>query len=224
MRCAGRWRLSWAFLGGGLAAWSLGEFIWSYYEVFADTEVPFPSLADAGFLLFPVLCLIGLFLRPSTAFVGRARIRVLLDGTMVVASLFILSWATALGAVYHAGAQDTFSLVVSLAYPASDLMLITVVVLVASRVRLDAGLLLLAGGLAVHGRRRQRVRLPRRGRAPTARAPSPMSHGSPPSWPSAGRRCSRSTPRPPDRAGSRGRLPRLRCRTCCSSPAPRRCR
>ena len=113
----------------------------------AGTEVPFPSLADAGYLLFPVLCLIGLFVRPSAAFVGRARIRVLLDGTMVVASLFILSWATALGAVYHAGAQDTFSLVVSLAYPASDLMLITVVVLVASRVRLDAGLLLLAGGL-----------------------------------------------------------------------------
>ncbi|HEY8301890.1 MAG TPA: EAL domain-containing protein [Jatrophihabitans sp.] len=146
-RSAGRWRLSWAFLGSGLAAWSLGECVWSYYEVFAGSEVPFPSLADAGYLLFPVCCLIGLFVRPSAAFVGRARLRVLLDGAMVVASLFILSWASALGAVYHAGAQNTFGLVVSLAYPASDLMLITVVVLVASRARLDAGLVLLAGGL-----------------------------------------------------------------------------
>ncbi len=147
VRTAGRWRLSWVCLGAGLAAWSIGEWIWSYYEVIAGSEVPFPSLADAGFLLFPVFCLAGLFLRPSAAFVGRARLRVLLDGTMVVASLFILSWATALGAVYHAGAQDTFSFVVSLAYPASDLVLITVAVLVASRARLDAGLLLLVGGL-----------------------------------------------------------------------------
>ena len=147
VRTAGRWRLSWAFLGAGLAAWSVGEWIWSYYEVIAGSEVPFPSLADAGYLLFPVFCLAGLFLRPSAAFVGRARLRVLLDGTMVVASLFILSWATALGAVYHAGAQNTFGFVVSLAYPASDLVLITVAVLVASRARLDAGLLLLVGGL-----------------------------------------------------------------------------
>jgi diguanylate cyclase (GGDEF)-like protein len=147
VRTSGRWRLSWAFLGAGLAAWSIGEWIWSYYEVIEKSEVPFPSLADAGYLLFPVFCLAGLFLRPSAAFVGRARLRVLLDGTMVVASLFILSWATALGAVYHAGAQDTFSLVVSLAYPASDLVLITVAVLVASRARLDAGLVLLVGGL-----------------------------------------------------------------------------
>jgi diguanylate cyclase (GGDEF)-like protein len=147
VRTSGRWRLSWALLGAGLAAWSIGEWIWSYYEVIEGSEVPFPSLADAGYLLFPVFCLAGLFVRPSAAFVGRARLRVLLDGTMVVASLFILSWATALGAVYHAGAQNTFSLVVSLAYPASDLVLITVAVLVASRARLDAGLVLLVGGL-----------------------------------------------------------------------------
>lgn len=142
-----RWRLSWALLAAGLFSWSIGEFIWSYYELISSDQTPFPSLADAGFLLFPAFCLAALFVRPSAAFVGRARLRVLLDGTMVVASLFILSWATALGAVYHAGAQNWFAFVVSLAYPASDLVLITVAVLVASRARLDAGLALLVGGL-----------------------------------------------------------------------------
>ena len=151
-------------LGAGLAAWSIGEWIWSYYEVIAGSEVPFPSLADAGFLLFPVFCLAGLFLRPSAAFVGRARLRVLLDGTMVVASLFILSWATALGAVYHAGAQDTFGFVVSLAYPASDLVLITV-----ARARREPGPARRRAAAArrrsdLDGGGRQRLRLPRRGR------------------------------------------------------------
>jgi diguanylate cyclase (GGDEF)-like protein len=142
-----RWRLSWALLAAGLLSWSIGEFIWSYYELISSDQTPFPSWADAGFLLFPAFCLAALFVRPSAAFVGRARLRVLLDGTMVVASLFILSWATALGAVYHAGAQNWFAFMVSLAYPASDLVLITVAVLVASRARLDAGLALLVGGL-----------------------------------------------------------------------------
>jgi diguanylate cyclase len=143
----GRWRLSWILVGLGLASWSIGEFIWSYYELISSQETPFPSLADAGFLGFPVFALAGLLVRPSAAFVGRARARMLLDGVMVVASLLIISWTTSLGTVYHAGAQNTFGLVVSLAYPGSDVVLITVAVLVASRSRLNAGTLLLVGGL-----------------------------------------------------------------------------
>ena len=34
--------------------------VWSYYEVILDREVPFPSLADVGFLFFPVFAAIGL--------------------------------------------------------------------------------------------------------------------------------------------------------------------
>ena len=67
---------------------------------------------------------------------------------MVAGSLFIISWATALGEVYHAGAQNAFAFSVSIAYPASDVMMITVAVIVASRVKLSSGLFLLLGGLA----------------------------------------------------------------------------
>lgn len=148
VRSAGRWRLSWALIGSGLAAWSIGQFIWSYYELISSDEIPFPSLADAGFLLFPVFCLAGLFARPSAVFVGRARARALLDGVMVAGSLFIISWATTLGIVYHAGAQSRFAFAVSLAYPASDVVMVTIAVIVASRAKLNGGLALLVGGLA----------------------------------------------------------------------------
>jgi diguanylate cyclase (GGDEF)-like protein len=143
----GRWRWSWALLGAALASWSIGELIWSYYELISSKETPFPSLADAGFLLFPLLALPGLLVRPSSAFAGRGRFRAVLDGTMVAASLFILSWSSSLGAVYRAGAQTDFGMIVGLGYPAGDLIMLMVAVLVGSRSRVHAGLLLLVGGL-----------------------------------------------------------------------------
>src|ERR1700709_2603916 len=42
--------------GGGAA----GQGVWSYYEVVLDRQVPFPSLADVGFLLFPLVAAVGL--------------------------------------------------------------------------------------------------------------------------------------------------------------------
>ena len=69
-------------------------------------SAPFPSLADVGYLLFPVFALAALLVRPSAAFDGKGRVRVLLDGLMVAGALFNLSWATTLGEVYHQGADS----------------------------------------------------------------------------------------------------------------------
>jgi hypothetical protein len=55
---AGRERAAWALIGSGVLAWALGNV---YYTVFLYDveEPPIPSPADVGFLLFPVLALIG---------------------------------------------------------------------------------------------------------------------------------------------------------------------
>src|SRR5450756_1083168 len=63
-RSAGRHRDSWLALAAGVAAWSAGEALWSYYEVGLGRENPFPSLADAGYLLFPVFAALALVLFP----------------------------------------------------------------------------------------------------------------------------------------------------------------
>lgn len=68
---------------------------------------------------------------------------------MVAASLFTLSWATSLGAVYHAGAQNNLALAVGLAYPVSDLIMVAVVVLVLVQARARSGLILLGVGLGL---------------------------------------------------------------------------
>src|SRR5260370_24387069 len=49
-RARGRDRLGWALMGTSAALWAAGEGVWSLYEVGLGVTVPYPSLADAGFL------------------------------------------------------------------------------------------------------------------------------------------------------------------------------
>jgi hypothetical protein len=49
-------------LAAATGCWALGEGAWSYYELLAGRETPFPSVADAGFLLFAGLAMAALLL------------------------------------------------------------------------------------------------------------------------------------------------------------------
>ena len=49
--CAGgRLRRGWGLMGGSCLAWGLGMVVWSAYESIGGRDVPFPSLADVGYL------------------------------------------------------------------------------------------------------------------------------------------------------------------------------
>jgi diguanylate cyclase (GGDEF)-like protein len=150
IRTSGRARLSWSFIGVGAGCWAAGQGVWSYYELIGHRQTPFPSLADDGFLSFTGLALVGLLVRRSFGFGRHRRSRALLDGLLVAASLFVMSWVTALGQVYAAGADSTFAAVVSMAYPVGDLLLMTLMLVVVAHARPDArqGLSLLAASFA----------------------------------------------------------------------------
>ncbi len=143
-------RPSWLLIGAGAGCWALGQAVWSYYELIGHRQTPFPSLADAGFLAFPTLALLGLLLRRAAGFGRHRRTRALLDGLLVAASLFVLTWSTALGKVYAAGGDSSLSFVVSMAYPVCDLVLLTLTLVVVAHARPEArqGLGLLASGFA----------------------------------------------------------------------------
>jgi len=100
--------------------------------------------------LFPVFAVSGLLAWPSAAVHGGRRWRTLLDGVLVAGSLFIVSWVTALGSAARSGGDGRFAYVVSLAYPVTDLVLLTLVVVVVAHARDSArsGLGLLAVGLS----------------------------------------------------------------------------
>ena len=154
-RTEGHRRLAWAWLAVGTGSWAAGQAVWSYYEVVLAQEVPFPSLADVGFLGFPVAAAIGLVIWLGTQ--GdqiAARGRDLMDGAIIAGSLLVLSWVTTLGSVVAEGADSWLPLVLSLAYPVGDLILATLVLLALARGKgaERATLMLLAlglGGLAI---------------------------------------------------------------------------
>jgi diguanylate cyclase (GGDEF)-like protein len=129
-----RWRRLMAY---GMTGWSIGQVVWSYGQAVADTPLPSPSLADIGYLMLPAFALPALLALAATgprpgAAQCRAAAVLAMDGLIVVGSLFILTWSTALGAVVAAGAPTTVAFAVAIAYPVADLVLVVIVVLLIS--------------------------------------------------------------------------------------------
>ncbi|KDF02349.1 hypothetical protein Y900_026280 [Mycolicibacterium aromaticivorans JS19b1 = JCM 16368] len=119
----GRLRAAWIAITIGMVGWALGEVLWAYYEL-ALEEPPFPSLADAAYLIMPVGFGVGLLLFPADS--GQLRARTLLDGVIVAGSLFLVSWVTILNPIYSAGSDGAPAVIISLAYPLSDVVVLTI--------------------------------------------------------------------------------------------------
>jgi diguanylate cyclase (GGDEF)-like protein len=134
-RAAPEARLGWMWIGAFAAVWAVGEAILTWYTFARNGAVPFPSAADAGFLIAMPLAAIGVLLFPSAPRLGVSRARMPLDGVIVAGSLLIVSWTTALGTVYHSGSGSVFSQAVGLAYPISDVIVATVGISVLARGR-----------------------------------------------------------------------------------------
>lgn len=128
----GRRRVSWTLLALAVGGWAVGSALWVYYE--AAGIAPFPSVADAAYLLFPVAAGIGLALFP-TGYSGHSHIRLAIDGFIIAAALFQISWVTVLQGVDAARGTSRFALGLSLAYPVGDLVVIMVALLVLARAR-----------------------------------------------------------------------------------------
>jgi diguanylate cyclase (GGDEF)-like protein len=131
----GRQRKAWIWLTIGLVGWVAGDVIRGYYQlVLGMEEAPFPSLADACYLLFPVGACLALVLFP-TGYSRQSRARLVLDGLIIAGALFEVSWVLVLQSVYEAGGESAFALGISLAYPVSDIVVVTVALLVLGRAR-----------------------------------------------------------------------------------------
>ncbi len=143
-------RVAWRGLGLGVGAWASGQLVWTWYEVVDGTEVPFPSLADVGFLLFPLGAAAGLVAWLGGQANAVARGRDLLDGAIIAVSLLVLSWVTVLDQVIEESTDGAVALALSLAYPLGDVVLGTLALLALARARSGerAVLATLAAGLA----------------------------------------------------------------------------
>jgi hypothetical protein len=149
---AGRLRQGWFLMGGSCLAWGLGMVVWSSYESLGGRDVPFPSLADVGYLVTVPLAVAALLLFPTAPQRMAAQVRTVVDGLVVGASLLIVSWILALGPVVRGGSTGLLADVIGMAYPLGDVIMATIVLFAVARSRLGSPLgrltlLLLCGGL-----------------------------------------------------------------------------
>jgi len=149
-RTTSRARLAWGFFAASAASWAVGEVVWSVYEVGLGVSVPFPSAADAGFLVAVPLAVAGVLALTSAPTRLTSRGEALLAGAIVALSLLFVAWTLGLGKVYDMSTASPPARMIGLAYPVSDIVTITVLLLALRRARRSerGSLFLLLGGLA----------------------------------------------------------------------------
>ena len=122
-------RRPWLLLAAGCLLWFIGEAIWTYFEVIAQQDVPFPSVADVAYLGAVPVAGAGLLCFGRKGGTMRAS-RNLIDGGIISAALLILTWAVVLGPVWNGRQGSALEQIVSLAYPVTDVALGSVALVV----------------------------------------------------------------------------------------------
>lgn len=116
-------RRAWMLLAAAFAATLIGDILWAYYEVGLGVA-PFPSLADAAYLLFYPLILAGLSAFPAAPQSRLERTTFWLDVTTVLLGGWMAVWYVVLGPTAVGSDAPRLETVLSAAYPIGDLVLI----------------------------------------------------------------------------------------------------
>ena len=131
---SGRLRLAWALIGTSpLITLSVGAATAAFYQVTTGRPVPFPSPADALYLVGEAVLIAGLLSLPSSPMTAASRGRVTIDALVIGISLLYVSWYLGLGALYTNAHIPVVTGAVGLAYPVADMVMVTVLLLVVRR-------------------------------------------------------------------------------------------
>jgi PAS domain S-box-containing protein len=120
-------------LGLGVLSWVVGQAVFTYYEWVLRQPPPLPSVADVGYLSVYPFLLVGILLLPSRPVPAASRMRIALDGLMIMTAAVTFSWYFVLGPIMQQGTETTLAKAVSTAYPLADIVLIACLVILASR-------------------------------------------------------------------------------------------
>ena len=125
---------SWLFFALGFALFWLGDlYTYSYPRVFGG-EVPFPSIGDGMYILVYPALMIGLLslVRRRNPHGDRPG---LIDALIMTLGLALVSWVALIAPYIHDDTMDVFAKLVSIAYPAGDILLLAAAI----RLAVDGG-------------------------------------------------------------------------------------
>ena len=121
-------RSAWLWLAAACVVWGAAAGVWTWYELVLGQPSPSPSWGDIGFIGYALPAVIGVSRLASS---GRTRGRsgTWLDVLVISLGMFTLSWLLVLGQL-TSGLSSASWLVgfVTLAYPAVDVVLASVVI------------------------------------------------------------------------------------------------
>ncbi|HEY1455124.1 MAG TPA: ATP-binding protein [Candidatus Dormibacteraeota bacterium] len=135
-RAAGPTRIGWSLLALSALSWGAGTLYGAVSEVNLGVAAPFPSLADAGHLAAVPLAAAALLAFPFGPATAMGRIRLVLDSLSVATSLAYIAWSVGLGSLESQARTGVLGGLLLVAYPAADLVLLT---MIAMSVRRAAG-------------------------------------------------------------------------------------
>lgn len=118
----GRSKKAWTVLGVAMIFNTFGELSWAVIELVFH-QLPFPSIADFGYLMFYPLFAVGILLLPEEPLSPREWQKILLDAAIVVVSATLIFWVFLIAPIVASREALTFDLVISTAYPVMDLVL-----------------------------------------------------------------------------------------------------
>jgi hypothetical protein len=117
---------SWLLFASGVLSWFVAEAIWAIYSIFLGIETPYPSIADGFWLVgylpfFAALVLLALPFRE--AFASKAMALAIVATLISAVGVVVVLVPPILGS---AGEQDLLTLIIGLAYPLLDVVLLVV--------------------------------------------------------------------------------------------------
>jgi hypothetical protein len=119
--------------------------MWCYYDLVRGVVVPFPSLADAGFLGAVPMTVVGLLAFSGGTNRSTRHLLGLAAEMFAGFAVFFAGWATLAGLISHRRVDAILSPVVGMTYPTSDLVIAAMVIVAfrrATRDRVSLGLVL----------------------------------------------------------------------------------
>lgn len=117
-------KIFWLLLSIGTFSYSVAEFLWIAYENAAGIEVPFPGPPDLFYMLQIVFYLAAFSYKLIKETKKYQFTKYLFDVLIVMTVASTFSWHFLISPILKAGDLSIYSLIVSLAYPVGDLVLL----------------------------------------------------------------------------------------------------